>query len=192
MSAKLIKIRTIIDFILLNSNLSDEQFAKRLNKLISTHNKQLSQGMLAEDIVEQVSSTEQTVFLKNIKKRIYKQFEGTDTEDVLKVRYRDRGNYTYVANELHMSQGKYYYMMTRFYNSVTVELYNCGLIKNSYTDNYLLAFKMLLGRIKEITDNESGNEKIYSKFDVKIQENIIIQIKVYNKRDLTGIPYRNV
>ena len=192
MSAKLIKIRTIIDFILLNSNLSDEQFAKRLNKLISTHNKQLSQGMLAEDIVEQVSSTEQTVFLKNIKKGIYKQFEGTDTEDVLKVRYRDRGNYTYVANELHMSQGKYYYMMTRFYNSVTVELYNCGLIKNSYTDNYLLAFKMLLGRIKEITDNESGNEKIYSKFDVKIQENIIIQIKVYNKRDLTGIPYRNV
>lgn len=192
MSAKLIKIRTIIDFILLNSNLSDEQFAKRLNKLISTHNKQVSQGMLAEDIVEQVSSTEQTVFLKNIKKRIYKQFEGTDTEDVLKVRYRDRGNYTYVANELHMSQGKYYYMMTRFYNSVTVELYNCGLIKNSYTDNYQLAFKMLLGRIKEITVNESGNEKIYSKFDVKIQENIIIQIKVYNKRDLTGIPYRNV
>lgn len=192
MSAKLIKIRTIIDFILLNSNLSDEQFAKRLNKLISTHNKQVSQGMLAEDIVEQVSSTEQTVFLKNIKKRIYKQFEGTDTEDVLKVRYRDRGNYTYVANELHMSQGKYYYMMTRFYNSVTVELYNCGLIKNSYTDNYQLAFKMLLGRINEITVNESENEKIYSKFDVKIQENIIIQIKVYNKRDLTGIPYRNV
>lgn len=192
MSAKLIKIRTIIDFILLNSNLSDEQFAKRLNKLISTHNKQVSQGMLAEDIVEQVSSTEQTVLLKNIKKRIYKQFEGTDTEDVLKVRYRDRGNYTYVANELHMSQGKYYYMMTRFYNSVTVELYNCGLIKNSYTDNYQLAFKMLLGRINEITVNESENEKIYSKFDVKIQENIIIQIKVYNKRDLTGIPYRNV
>ena len=73
-----------------------------------------------------------------------------------------------------MSQGKYYYMMTRFYNSVTVELYNCGLIKNSYTDNYQLAFKMLLGRINEITVNESGNEKIYSKFDVKIQENIII------------------
>lgn len=174
MSAKLIKIRTFIDFILLNSNLSDEQFAKRLNKLISAHNKQVSQGMLAEDIVEQVSSTEQIVFLKNIKKRIYRQFEGTDMEDVLKVRYRDRGNYTYVANELHMSQGKYYYMMTRFYNSVTVELYNCGLIKNSYTDNYLLAFKMLLGRIKEITVNEGGNEKIYSKFDVKIQENIII------------------
>lgn len=174
MSAKLIKIRTIIYFILLNSNLSHEQFAKRLNKLISTHNRQVSQGMLAEDIVEQISSTEQLVFLKNIKKRIYKQFEGTDTEDVLKVRYRDRGNYTYAANELHMSQGKYYYMMTRFYNSVTVELYNCGLIKNSYTDNCLLAFKMLLGRIKEITANEGGNEKIYSKFDVKIQENIII------------------
>lgn len=121
MSAKLIKIRTIIDFILLNSNLSHEQFAKRLNKLISTHNRQVSQGMLAEDIVEQISSTEQLVFLKNIKKRIYKQFEGTDTEDVLKVRYRDRGNYTYAANELHMSQGKYYYMMTRFYNSVTKE-----------------------------------------------------------------------
>ena len=64
-------------------------------------------------------------------------------------------------------------MMTRFYNSVTVALYNCGLITNGYTDNYLLAFKMLLGRIKEITVNESGNEKIYSKFDVKIQENII-------------------
>ena len=55
MSAKLIKIRTIIDFILLNSNLSHEQFAKRLNKLISTHNRQVSQGMLAEDIVEQMT-----------------------------------------------------------------------------------------------------------------------------------------
>ena len=54
MSAKLIKIRTIIDFILLNSNLSHEQFAKRLNKLISTHNRQVSQGMLAEDIASEL------------------------------------------------------------------------------------------------------------------------------------------
>ena len=51
MSAKLIKIRTIIDFILLNSNLSNEQFAKWLNKLISTHNRQVSQGMLAEIVL---------------------------------------------------------------------------------------------------------------------------------------------
>ena len=109
MSAKLIKIRTIIDFFLLNSNLSRELLIKRINKLIKIHNTQVKQGRFHEDAMEYISTAEQLIFLKNTKKRVYEFFEGTEYEDIIKARYRERGNYNYIAYELHMSQGKYYY-----------------------------------------------------------------------------------
>ena len=110
MSAKLIKIRTIIDFFLLNSNLSRELLIKRINKLIKIHNTQVKQGRFHEDAMEYISTAEQLIFLKNTKKRVYEFFEGTEYEDIIKARYRERGNYNYIAYELHMSQGKYYYI----------------------------------------------------------------------------------
>ena len=115
MSAKLIKIRTIIDFFLLNSNLSRELLIKRINKLIKIHNTQVKQGRFHEDAMEYISTAEQLIFLKNTKKRVYEFFEGTEYEDIIKARYRERGNYNYIAYELHMSQGKYYYMMNKVY-----------------------------------------------------------------------------
>ena len=69
MSAKLIKIRTIIDFFLLNSNLSRELLIKRINKLIKIHNTQVKQGRFHEDAMEYISTAEQLIFLKNTKKR---------------------------------------------------------------------------------------------------------------------------
>lgn len=116
MSAKLIKIRTIIDFFLLNSNLSRELLIKRINKLIKIHNTQVKQGRFHEDAMEYISTAEQLIFLKNTKKRVYEFFEGTEYEDIIKARYRERGNYNYIAYELHMSQGKYYYMMNKVYS----------------------------------------------------------------------------
>lgn len=174
MSVKLIKIRTIIDFFLLNSNLSQDQLMKRINELISIHNKQVKQGKLAEDIMVQLNAAEQLVLIKNIKKRIYEHFEGTDIEDIMKARYRERGNYTYIACALHMSQGKYYYMMNKVYNLFIVELYYLGLIKSEHLDNCLLFFRIFFSRIKKIIINEGGNRKIYSKFDLRFHENVII------------------
>lgn len=85
MSAKLIKIRTIIDFFLLNSNLSRELLIKRINKLIKIHNTQVKQGRFHEDAMEYISTAEQLIFLKNTKKRVYEFFEGTEYEDIIKL-----------------------------------------------------------------------------------------------------------
>lgn len=115
MSAKLIKIRTIIDFFLLNSNLSRELLIKRINKLIKIHNTQVKQGRFHEDAMEYISTAEQLIFLKNTKKRVY-EFLKELSMKILKARYRERGNYNYIAYELHMSQGKYYYMMNKVYS----------------------------------------------------------------------------
>ena len=130
MSAKLIKIRTIIDFFLLNSNLSRELLIKRINKLIKIHNTQVKQGRFHEDAMEYISTAEQLIFLKNTKKRVYEFFEGTEYEDIIKARYRERGNYNYIAYELHMSQGKYYYIKP-YYNRIMIIKTGKVLRKNS-------------------------------------------------------------
>ena len=87
---------------------------KRINKLIKIHNTQVKQGRFHEDAMEYISTAEQLIFLKNTKKRVYEFFEGTEYEDIIKARYRERGNYNYIAYELHMSQGKYYYNAAPF------------------------------------------------------------------------------
>ena len=173
MSAKLIKIRTIIDFFLLNSNLSRELLIKRINKLIKINNTQVKQGRFHEDAMEYISTAEQLIFLKNTKKRVYEFFEGTEYEDIIKARYRERGNYNYIAYELHMSQGKYYYMMNKVYSFFVQELYKVGLIKSRNGEDGMSVIGMFLSRVKEITFKKDGYIKSYSKFDIRIQENFL-------------------
>ena len=173
MSAKLIKIRTIIDFFLLNSNLSRELLIKRINKLIKIHNTQVKQGRFHEDAMEYIRTAEQLIFLKNTKKRVYEFFEGTEYEDIIKARYRERGNYNYIAYELHMSQGKYYYMMNKVYSFFAKELYKVGLIKCQNGEDGMSVIRMFFSRLKEIIFKEDGHIKSYSKFDIRVQENFL-------------------
>ena len=113
------------------------------------------------------------MFLKNTKKRVYEFFEGTEYEDIIKARYRERGNYNYIAYELHMSQGKYYYMMNKVYSFFAKELYKVGLIKCQNGEDGMSVIRMFFSRLKEIIFKEDGHIKSYSKFDIRVQENFL-------------------
>lgn len=173
-SAKLIKLRTIIDFFLLNSNLTKETLIKKINELIRIHNEQVKQGKLSEDIMEQITTTKQLLCLTDTKKRAYEFFEDTEYEGIMKARYRERGNYVYVAYEMNMSQGKYYYMMNKVYDFFVKELYRNGLIRCRYDDVNLKIVSAFFGCIKKISIEERGYIRSYSKFEFFIQENFLV------------------
>lgn len=173
-SAKLIKIRTIIDFFLLNSNLTKDILTKQINRLIKIHNAQVSQGKLCEDIMEHISTAEQLLSLKEVKQKAYEFFGGTEYEEIIKARYRERGNYTYIAYELHMSQGKYYYMMNKVYDFFIKELYKNGFIRCKYGDESLKVINMFFGRVKKVIFKEGSFIKSYSKFEINIQDDFLL------------------
>ncbi|HIS36521.1 TPA: hypothetical protein IAC10_07820 [Candidatus Scatousia excrementigallinarum] len=174
MSAKLIKIRTIVDFFLLNSNLTKDILTKQINRLIKIHNAQVEKGKLSEDIMEHINTAEQLLSLKETRKRAYEVFSGTEYERIMKARYRERGNYTYIAYEMHMSQGKYYYMMNKVYDFFIKELYKNGFIRCKYGDESLKVINMFFGRVKKVIFKEGSFVKSYSNFEINVQDDFLL------------------